>query len=408
MDRRHEGGRRRRCPGHVVRSLDRLRAQRNLCGQAGQRRRLELRGGSPLADRPVPAGGLLQRLVLPAPRVPDDGRLDDHAGAQPAAQRSDDHLAAAGRRPAQPAGWRSDPERLRSPGGLPAGRHPRSSRVGAGQRVVPGSGLLRLLLGRRRPVRALAERSTSVRSAPAIQRGRDRVLQRLQRRPRAVAHRLGDLRRRRGGQPDARRPGRRAMNDSRPAMSETLASKVPQVTLAFWVIKLLATTVGETGGDALSMTLNLGYATASLIYLTFFAATLAAQVSARRYHPAIYWAVVVATTTVGTTVSDYLDRTVGLGYVKSSIALLAAVVVILLVWRAARGRVQFEGITDRRDEIFYWLAIVVANTLGTALGDCTADDLGLGFSGGALVFAGLLAVVAALYRWAPRLPRSAL
>jgi len=198
------------------------------------------------------------------------------------------------------------------------------------------------------------------------------------------------------------------MNEGRPASLETLASKVPKVALAFWVIKLLATTVGETGGDALSMTLNLGYATASLIYLAFFAATLAAQVSARRYHPAIYWAVVVATTTVGTTVSDYLDRTVGLGYVNSSIALLAAVIVILLVWRAARGRVQFEGITDRRDEIFYWLTIVVANTLGTALGDCTADDLGLGFSGGALVFAGLLAVVAALYRWAPRLPRSAL
>ena len=191
-------------------------------------------------------------------------------------------------------------------------------------------------------------------------------------------------------------------------MSETLASKVPRVALAFWVIKLLATTVGETGGDALSMTLNLGYATASLIYLAFFAVTLAGQVSARRYHPAIYWAVVVATTTVGTTVSDYLDRTAGLGYVKSSLGLLAAVIAILAVWRGVRGRVQFEGITDRCDEIFYWLAIVVANTLGTALGDCTADDLGLGFSGGALLFAGLLVVVAALYRWAPRIPRSAL
>jgi uncharacterized membrane-anchored protein len=191
-------------------------------------------------------------------------------------------------------------------------------------------------------------------------------------------------------------------------MPEALASKVPKVTLAFWVIKLLATTVGETGGDALSMTLDLGYATASLIYLGFFGATLSAQVSVRRYHPAVYWAVVVATTTVGTTVSDYLDRTAGLGYVKSSIGLLAAVVVILIVWRAVRGRVQFEGITDRRDELFYWLTIVVANTLGTALGDCAADDLGLGFSGGALVFAALLALVAALYRWAPRLPRSAL
>ncbi len=191
-------------------------------------------------------------------------------------------------------------------------------------------------------------------------------------------------------------------------MSETAASKVPQVTLAFWVIKLLATTVGETGGDALSMTLNLGYATASLIYLAFFAATLTAQVSSRRYHPAVYWAVVVATTTVGTTVSDYLDRTVGLGYVKSSLALLAAVIAVLIVWRAVRGRVQFEGIVDRRDEVFYWLTIVVANTLGTALGDCAADDLGLGFGGGALAFAALLVLVALLYRWAPRIPRSAL
>lgn len=185
-------------------------------------------------------------------------------------------------------------------------------------------------------------------------------------------------------------------------------SKVAPVTLGFWAIKLLATTVGETGGDALSMTLNLGYATASLVYLGFFALTLTAQVSARQYHPPVYWAVIIATTTVGTTVSDYLDRTVGLGYVKSSIALLAAVIAILLVWRGVRGRVQFEGITARTDEVFYWLTIVVANTLGTALGDCAADDLDLGFAGGALVFAGLLGIVAALYRWGARVPRTAL
>jgi len=185
-------------------------------------------------------------------------------------------------------------------------------------------------------------------------------------------------------------------------------SKVPQVTLAFWVIKLLATTVGETAGDALSMSLNLGYATASLIYLAFFATALGAQVSVRRYHPAIFWTVVVATTTVGTTVSDYLDRTVGLGYVKSSCTLLASVVLVLMVWRRVRGRVQFEGIVDRSDEVFYWLTITVANTLGTALGDAAADDLGLGFSGGALVFAALLCAVAAVYRWAPRVPRTVL
>lgn len=171
-------------------------------------------------------------------------------------------------------------------------------------------------------------------------------------------------------------------------------SKVPQVTIAFWIIKILATTVGETGGDALSMTLQLGYAVSSLIFLAFFAATLSAQVASKRYHPFIYWAVVVATTTVGTTMSDYLDRTVGLGYIKSSIILFCGVLVILFVWHRVMGRIEFENITTRKDEIFYWLTILVANTLGTALGDFTADDAGLGFGGGALVFAGLLALVA--------------
>jgi uncharacterized membrane-anchored protein len=171
-------------------------------------------------------------------------------------------------------------------------------------------------------------------------------------------------------------------------------SKVPQVTIAFWIIKILATTVGETGGDALSMTLQLGYAVSSLIFLAFFAVTLSAQVASKRYHPFIYWAVVVATTTVGTTMSDYLDRTVGLGYIKSSIILFCGVLIILFVWHRVMGRIEFENITTRKDEIFYWLTILVANTLGTALGDFTADDAGLGFGGGALVFAGLLALVA--------------
>src|SRR5205085_4596304 len=174
-------------------------------------------------------------------------------------------------------------------------------------------------------------------------------------------------------------------------------SKVPQVILAFWIIKILATTLGETGGDAVTMTLNLGYAVGSLIFLGFFAVTLAAQVAAKRYHPFLYWAVVVATTTVGTTMSDYLDRTVGLGYVKSSIMLFGGVLVVLFVWHRVMGRIEFEDITDRRDEVFYWLTILVSNTLGTALGDFTADDAGLGFERGALVFAALIALVAALH-----------
>ena len=185
-------------------------------------------------------------------------------------------------------------------------------------------------------------------------------------------------------------------------------SKVPAATLWFWAIKICATTVGETGGDALSMTLDLGYAVASLIYVGFFALTLTAQVRARRYHPAIYWAVVVATTTVGTTTSDFLDRTVGLGYIKSSIALFCGVLLVLFVWRRVTGRIAFQHITSRADEVFYWLTILVSNTLGTALGDFVADDLGLGFQRGTLVFAGLLAVVALAYFLAKRIPPSVL
>lgn len=176
-----------------------------------------------------------------------------------------------------------------------------------------------------------------------------------------------------------------------------LLSKVPQVTLMFWVIKILATTVGETGGDAVTMTLKLGYAVGSLIFLGFFAVTLAAQVASKRYHPFLYWAVVVATTTVGTTMSDYLDRTLGLGYVKSSIILFCGVLVVLFVWHRATGRVEFENITTRKNEVFYWVTILVSNTLGTALGDFTATDTGLGFERGALVFAGMIALVAAAH-----------
>jgi uncharacterized membrane-anchored protein len=187
-----------------------------------------------------------------------------------------------------------------------------------------------------------------------------------------------------------------------------LVSKVPHVTLAFWIIKLLATTVGETGGDALSMTLDLGYAVASLIYVAFFAFTLATQVAFKRHRPFAYWAVVIATTTVGTTVSDYLDRTVGLGYVKSSIGLFCCVLVVLLAWRRVTGRVEFENISTRTEEVFYWLTILVSNTLGTALGDFVASTTGLGFERGALVFSGLLAIVAAARFWLKRVPPSAL
>src|SRR5947209_17364396 len=150
------------------------------------------------------------------------------------------------------------------------------------------------------------------------------------------------------------------------ALARTTLSKVPEVTVAFWVIKILATTLGETGGDALSMTLKLGYGLSTLIFVAFFAVTLGVQVTAKRYHPFAYWAVVVATTTVGTTTSDYVDRTLGLGYVKSSIILFVGVLLILVIRRLVMDRIEFENITDRKDEIFYWLTILVSNTLGTA------------------------------------------
>lgn len=197
-------------------------------------------------------------------------------------------------------------------------------------------------------------------------------------------------------------------------------SKAPQATLMFWLVKICATTVGETGGDAMSMTLKLGYAVATLIFLGFFAVTLAAQLAARRYHPLTYWLVVVATTTVGTTTSDFIDRTLHLGYVVSSAGLLALVILVLIAWKLTTGRIAADHIASRKDEVFYWLTIVVANTLGTALGDFSSDSLpdlmgaiahppaggwdAWGFELGAVVFAGLIVVVALLHvlRWAPQ------
>ena len=188
-----------------------------------------------------------------------------------------------------------------------------------------------------------------------------------------------------------------ARTDSPESRTDFLLSKVPPATLAFWIVKVLATTVGETGGDALSMTLNLGYAISTLIFLGFFIVTLIAQVGSKHYHPVFYWAVVVATTTVGTTTSDYLDRTAGFGYVKSSMVELALVMIVLAVWKHVTGAIQVDRITNRRNEVFYWVTILISNTLGTALGDFTADTAGFGFQRGALIFAAALALVAALH-----------
>jgi uncharacterized membrane-anchored protein len=174
-------------------------------------------------------------------------------------------------------------------------------------------------------------------------------------------------------------------------------SKVPQVTLAFWIVKILATTLGETGGDALSMTMHLGYAVSTLIFFAIFIVSVAAQVAATRFHPLLYWLVIVATTTAGTTMADFADRSLGIGYVGGSLILFALLMMALGAWRLVVGSVSVSMITSPRVEIFYWVTILFSNTLGTALGDFLADDSGLGYEGAALVFAGILVLVAAAY-----------
>jgi uncharacterized membrane-anchored protein len=180
-------------------------------------------------------------------------------------------------------------------------------------------------------------------------------------------------------------------------MDGVRTSKVPEIILTFWVIKIAATTLGETGGDTLSMSLNLGYAVSSLIFAVFFIIVVAAQIRARCFHPWLYWAVIVATTLVGTTMADFADRSLGIGYVGGTSILFALVLLVLGAWYLSAGSVSVNNITTPRAETFYWLTILASNTLGTALGDFLADDTGLGFEGGALVFAAILAVIAVLY-----------
>jgi uncharacterized membrane-anchored protein len=174
-------------------------------------------------------------------------------------------------------------------------------------------------------------------------------------------------------------------------------SKVPAVTLVFWIIKIAATTLGETGGDALSMTMKLGYAVSTGIFFAIFLVTVTAQIRVRSFHPFLYWMVIVATTTAGTTMADFSDRSLGVGYVGGSLILFALLLAVLVAWWKAVGTVSVDTITTPKAEAFYWATILASNTLGTALGDFLADDSGLGFEGGAFVFAGLLAVVAAVY-----------
>ncbi len=175
------------------------------------------------------------------------------------------------------------------------------------------------------------------------------------------------------------------------------ASKVPQVAIAFWIIKIAATTVGETGGDALSMTMNLGYLVSTLIFLVFFIVAVIAQIKAKTFHRFLYWTVIVATTTLGTTMADFADRSLGLGYLGGSLILFVALIVVLGLWRVSQGAISFRDIMAPKVETFYWTTILFSNTLGTALGDWLADTQGVGYERGALVFAGALTFVAAAY-----------
>ena len=176
-------------------------------------------------------------------------------------------------------------------------------------------------------------------------------------------------------------------------------SKIPEVTLAFWIIKIAATTLGETGGDAVSMSMHLGYAISSIIFIGIFVVAVAAQIGAKSFHPFLYWAVIIATTTAGTTMADFADRSLGIGYAGGSAILFLLLMLSLGVWFRSEGSVSVATITSPRVEMFYWATILFSQTLGTALGDWMADPagLGLGYESGALVFAGGLALVAAAY-----------
>ena len=174
-------------------------------------------------------------------------------------------------------------------------------------------------------------------------------------------------------------------------------NKLPHITALFWVMKICATTLGETGGDLVSMTLNVGYAVSSFILIGFFLVTLITQLATKSYHPLIYWTVILSTSTAGTTMSDYMDRSLGLGYVRGSLCLLTLLVAILTFWYFAVGSLSVERVRTRKVEMLYWIAILVSNTLGTALGDFLSDSSGLGFAGGALLISCLIGLIVLAY-----------
>lgn len=183
------------------------------------------------------------------------------------------------------------------------------------------------------------------------------------------------------------------MNSSQHAV----ASKVPEVTLVFWIIKIFATTLGETGGDVVSMSMNLGYLISTGIFAVIFIVAVIAQISAKRFHPVIYWITIIATTTVGTTLADFADRSIGLGYAGGTAILFALLMASLLTWYLTLGSIAVDSVSSSKSEMFYWVTIMFSQTLGTALGDWTADTAGLGYGGSAIVFGLMLMVIAAAY-----------
>jgi len=174
-------------------------------------------------------------------------------------------------------------------------------------------------------------------------------------------------------------------------------SKVPELTLLFWIIKIAATTLGETGGDAVSMSMGLGYLAGTAIFMAVFIAAVLIQIKAERFHPVTYWFTIIATTTVGTTMADYADRSLGIGYAGGSALLLTLLLASLSVWYRTMGTIAVDSVNSPKTEMFYWVTIMFSQTLGTALGDWTADTEGFGYVKGAILFGTLLAVVAALY-----------
>ena len=179
--------------------------------------------------------------------------------------------------------------------------------------------------------------------------------------------------------------------------TQDVVTKVPEVTLGFWIIKILATTLGETGGDAVSMSMNLGYLISTGIFALFFIVAVIVQASAKQFHPILYWSTIIATTTVGTTLADFSDRSLSIGYAGGTILLVTLLLMSLFIWYRALGSVAMDSVSSPKSEAFYWITIMFSQTLGTALGDWTADTAGLGYEGAALIFGSLLAVIALAY-----------